>query len=269
MRSTQLTAALVAVMAMTAVAVPAVAGTAATGDLTVSVDQPAAGDEATVTVTANGTTVTNATVGVATVNDTRYEGNGTYLTGENGTVTLPAPAENVTVNVTASADNSSATTQVTLLAESNASSDDGTADDPWAVTPDGPFGQAVAEFVHSLLDNGGVDGRTVSEFVVEHNPGADHRSDDAGPGSEAAENASENSESDDGPGSDDHADDASDDHGDADGHGEADEASENGHGPDDTPGSEHAKADDAEREDGESDDDEGDEEERDAEANDA
>lgn len=262
MRSTQLTAALVAVMAMTAVAVPAVAGTAAADDLTIDVDQPAAGDEATVTVTANGTAITNATVGVATVDNTSYDGTGTYLTGENGTVTLPAPAENVTVNVTASYDNTSSTTQVTLLAESNASSDDGTADDPWAVTPDGPFGQAVAELVHSLLDDGGVDGQTVSEFVVEHNPGADHRSDHADRGSEAAENASENSQADRGPDPDEH-DDASNDHGsDVD-------ASENGHGPDDTPGSEHAKADDAEREDEESDDDEADEKEADSEANDA
>jgi hypothetical protein len=118
-----------------------------------------AGQSATVTVTENGSTVENATVTVAT--DGNYSGTGEYETDEDGTVTLPAPNETVTVDVTATADNETAETTVTLEAEEEA-------EEPMN------FGQRVSSFVQGLLgdeDREGGIGQQVSEFAKENNPG--------------------------------------------------------------------------------------------------
>ena len=139
-------------------------------ELTVSVDQADDGS-ATVTVEANGTTVENATVGVETVdeNDT-YAGRGEYATDENGTVSLPAPEEEVTVAVTATVDDATASTDVTLEA-----ADDGN---------ESAFGKVVSAFVQDLVNDneteGGI-GDSVSEFVRNNNPAADKIPDRAGP----------------------------------------------------------------------------------------
>lgn len=124
----------------------------------------------TVNVTDNGTAVENSSVAVETVdeNDT-YEGTGEYLTDENGTVELVAPEENVTVGVTATFDNETATTEADLIAveDENESS----------------FGQAVSSFVNSINDNetDGPMGVLVANFVLENNPAADKIPDHAGP----------------------------------------------------------------------------------------
>ncbi|SDL95029.1 hypothetical protein SAMN04487949_0281 [Halogranum gelatinilyticum] len=114
---------------------------------------------ATVSVTQYGTDVENATVNVTA--DGNYSGTGEYETDENGTVTLPAPNETVTVDVTATADDETAETTATLEAE-------GEADEPMN------FGQRVSSFVHGLLgdeDREGGIGQQVSEFAKENNPG--------------------------------------------------------------------------------------------------
>lgn len=84
-----------------------------TSDLAVAVAQHDDGT-ATVTVTRNGSAVENAAVTVSA--NRTYAGNGTYTTDANGTVSLPAPARDVGVTVTASAGNDSAQTTATLLA---------------------------------------------------------------------------------------------------------------------------------------------------------
>lgn len=155
-------------MLVVAAVAPAV-GTAVASDGSLGVGVTQADDgTATVTVTHNGSAVQNATVEVSTDNAS-YAGNGTYQTDENGTVSLPAPEQNVTVTVTATHENATASTTTTLVAPE---SDDG--DD--AET----FGQKVSEFVHWLHDNGEeFTPGAVAEFVTEHNPG--NAPDHAGP----------------------------------------------------------------------------------------
>ena len=107
----------VALLVVAVVALGAMAGVAAAdGELGVGVEDT--DGEPTVTVTENGTAVENATVNVTVVDEANesYAGAGEYATDENGTVGLPAPEENVTVDVTATADNRSASTTVDLEA---------------------------------------------------------------------------------------------------------------------------------------------------------
>lgn len=98
------------------------------GELGISVEQHADAT-VTVTVTRNGTPVDNATV---TVEGNAFAGNGTYATDANGTVSLPAPDEDVTVTITAMDDNDVASVTVALdgtsdLSVAIAQHDDGTA----------------------------------------------------------------------------------------------------------------------------------------------
>lgn len=67
---------------------------------------------ATVTVTRNDSAVENATVTVSS--STAYAGNGTYSTDANGTVSLPAPEQDVTIDVTAADEGQTASTRVAL-----------------------------------------------------------------------------------------------------------------------------------------------------------
>ena len=111
-----LTVAVVAVVALSVV------GPAAAADgLDVSVTQE--GDDVTVSVTenstGNSTAVADANVTVADGNTT-YEEAGNYTTDDEGLVELSAPDENVTVTVTATVDNDSASTTADLIAESTA-----------------------------------------------------------------------------------------------------------------------------------------------------
>jgi len=152
----------IAVFAVALLLVASVAPAMAHGDdLAVTVGQDSTGT-GTVTVTHNGTALANSSVTVAAVNGT-YAGAGNYTTDGNGTVSLPAPSENVTVEVTAVCDNDTITTTANLTAV-KASTDERS----------NSFGSLVSAFVHSLFGNdaanGGL-GRIVSTWVLEHNPG--------------------------------------------------------------------------------------------------
>ncbi|MFC7155923.1 hypothetical protein ACFQPA_10700 [Halomarina halobia] len=125
-------------------------------DLTVSQT-----DGVTVAVTQSGSAVENASVAVATSNNSTYAGAGNYVTDGNGTVSLPTPAENVTVAVTATVGNASTTERVELLADRDAPA---------------YFGQRVALLVQQLLADGEGDetlGSIVSEFATGNNPASD------------------------------------------------------------------------------------------------
>ena len=177
----------IAVIAAALLLVASVAPAVATdGSLAVSITQNEGGS-ATATVTHNDTTVENATVEVEAI-DGNYSEEGTYTTDENGTVDLPAPGENVTIEVLAEYGNETASTTAELVA---------TAENE--TTANGSFGARVSAFVHSLLN--GTDeqrriGRLIAGWVTANNPGnaPDHAGppDDTGPPSvtDAGENES-------------------------------------------------------------------------------
>lgn len=163
------------VVALVVGSVAAVSGGAvAATALTVDGEQTDDGT-VTVTVTQNGTAVSNATVEVEALNNTTYAGVGNHTAGENGTAGLPAPERNVTVELTAFANNASDTTTLSLVASAGNETDG-------AANESDPFGLLVSNYVQVLQNEGNVSGQTIAEFVTSHNPGADHRSDDANPG---------------------------------------------------------------------------------------
>ncbi|WP_058367568.1 hypothetical protein [Haloparvum sedimenti] len=148
--------------------------------LSVGVSQTA-GELATVSVTENDTGVANASVDVALAdseNETNvsYAGVGSYTTDVNGTAELPAPEENVTVDVTATAGNESASTTATLLAAAGNETEEATS-----------FGQRLQEFKLELGAN--ATGQDIASWVVANNPG--NAPDHAGPGA-ADDNPSAN-----------------------------------------------------------------------------
>ena len=135
---------------------------------------------ATVSVTANVTddgnttsvNVENASVTVTTDDENvTYDGLGEYETDESGTVGLPAPNESVSIDVTASYDNETATTSLGLDPEV----DEDEGDEP-------SFGEKHSSFVHDLLNSNDTDGpigAAVATHAVENNPG--NAPDHAGP----------------------------------------------------------------------------------------
>ncbi|MDS0281842.1 hypothetical protein [Haloarcula onubensis] len=114
-----------------------------------------------VTVTDNDTAVENATVTVEALDNGTYAAVGEdYATDANGTVTLPEPEENVSVEVTATAGDATGSTTADLTVAGD--SEDGSAN----------FGLRVSSFVDSLLSgNATAIGQQVAQFVTEHNPG--------------------------------------------------------------------------------------------------
>ena len=96
--------------------------------------------------------------------DGGYAGEGTYTTGADGTVELPAPDDGVRLQVSVDAGNRTTTSEVTV-------------NDGVGV----PFGQRVALLVQQLLQGDGnvIVGQAVSEFVRGNNPG--NAPADAGP----------------------------------------------------------------------------------------
>ena len=158
--------------------------TAANDSLDVTTSQD---DGVLVTVTQNGTAAENATVDVTADGNGSYAGTGTFDADESGTVALPAPEENVTLTITASVGDRTATSTLDATVENGTNAS---------------FGQQVSAFVQSLLASGetGI-GQQVSEFVRANNPGnaPDHagppedagKPDHAGPG-DANETATEN-----------------------------------------------------------------------------
>ncbi|UTF54026.1 hypothetical protein [Natronosalvus rutilus] len=171
MRRHTLTAAVLAAAMILSVLAPLGAAAMASGDspLTIDVDQT---DDVVVTIERNGTAADNATLEVTPSDENdSYAGNGTYTADENGTVALPTPEENVSVDLTASADNVTATKSVTLEA---ADDEDEAADS---------FGALVSQFVEeNRNDTDGPFGIAVANFVVQNNPG--NAPDHAGPPSD-------------------------------------------------------------------------------------
>ena len=100
--------------------------------------------------------------------DDGYEGTGTYTTGADGTVEIPAPDEGVRLQISVEAGNRTTTSEVTM-------------NDGVGV----PFGQRVSLFVQQLLQqDGNVSvGQAVSDFVRANNPG--NAPEDAGPSKDA------------------------------------------------------------------------------------
>jgi hypothetical protein len=157
-----------AAVLLLSVAGPAIAGTSETDGLSVGVEQE---DGVTVSVVENGTAAENASVTVTALDNGSYAGEGTYTTDANGTVGLPAPSQNVSVEVVAEHGNLSATTTANLTVSDSG----GEAEDDEA---EGPFGQEVSNFVSDVLEDDSVDnpGQAISEWVTENNPG--HADDD-------------------------------------------------------------------------------------------
>jgi hypothetical protein len=151
----------------------AVAAADSTGnDTTLSVGVTQDDDEVAVSVTRNDTGVANASVLVEPVDNDTYAGTGEYATGDDGEVELPAPAENLSVDVTAEADNETATTTAGLVAvEENETDDNGT----------DSFGKRVSAYILALHNDQNVTriGPYVAAFVTAENPG--NAPDHAGP----------------------------------------------------------------------------------------
>lgn len=159
---------MIAVLLVAAVA-PGFAGATATGGgLAVGVAQDA--DGVTVTVTQNGTAVENASVTVEAANAT-YTGEGTHATDASGAVSLPTPAENVTVTVTAAKGNRTAATTADLVGYE----DDGTltvavgqsSDSVMVSVTDGGYAVENATVTVSALNNGSYAGE--GEYVTDAN----------------------------------------------------------------------------------------------------
>jgi hypothetical protein len=149
----------------------AAADEAGNTELAVSVNQSADGVP-TVSVTDNGTGVTGANVTVAALENATYAGEGNYTT-TNGTVDLPIPEANVSVDVTAAFENATAATTANLTAPAENESENETETES--------FGAEVSAFVNSLLSgdaSGGI-GHQVATFVLANNPG--NAPDHAGP----------------------------------------------------------------------------------------
>ncbi|AUX10771.1 hypothetical protein AArcSl_3164 [Halalkaliarchaeum desulfuricum] len=125
----------------------------------VNVDQDP-GEDAIVTVTDNGTAVENATVNVTLVDEDEnvtYDGVGEYETDEDGTVVLPAPYETVEVEVTATHEDRTASTIVTLEA--------------YEGDPSLPFGQQLQGYMDTIEDDEHPFGHHVANWVTKNNPG--------------------------------------------------------------------------------------------------
>ncbi|MFB6095658.1 MAG: hypothetical protein ABEJ71_04280 [Halodesulfurarchaeum sp.] len=149
--------------------------TASRGDLTesthavlrgphvsLSVKQTAEGN-VSIRVRFNGSAV-NASVEVSG----EYGGAGSYMTGGDGKLLLPAPTHNTTITVTATYKNDSATTTANLTV----AADETKAND---------YAESLVAFIHMLqgMDIDGPLGQQISEFVHAHNPSS--ADDDAGP----------------------------------------------------------------------------------------
>jgi hypothetical protein len=175
-----LAVALAGVLLLSSVAAAGMVGSA-TANESLAVDVENAGnDGATVSVTHDDATLENASVTIeAADEDATYAGTGIYETDENGTVDLPEPAADVTVEVTAEKGNLTGSTTTELIADEE--------DDE-----NGSFGQLVSSFVHEMLNAGDHDGplgQLVSENVTSNNPG--NAPEDAGkPADVGAQNSS-------------------------------------------------------------------------------
>jgi hypothetical protein len=184
------------------VALSMVGSATAADGLSVSVSQD--GDDVTVTVTQNNSSVADADVTVEAGENATYDDAGNYTTDDEGVVELSAPEENVTVAVSAAADNETASTSAALIAEDiaeddneteanesggnvtdvdlNVTTDNGTVDyGNLSVNDSNPFGLYVSSFVHQVMGQNvsGPMGHAVATFATTFNPG--NAPDHAGP----------------------------------------------------------------------------------------
>lgn len=108
-------------------------------------------------VSRGGEAVENATVNVTSSGN--YSGTGTFETGTDGTVSLAAPTENVSITVSATADGDTVSETVELTTE--------------FVGEQKNFGQAVWAFINALRTGNfdGPPGRLISDFATANNPG--------------------------------------------------------------------------------------------------
>ncbi len=159
----KLSALVVGVALVVSMVAPAMAagGVAAAANTDLSVDV-AQNSDGTATVTVTGDDVDNGTVSVAVTDDNAtYGGAGDYgIT--NGTVELPAPSETVNVSVTATVDDTSASTEATLVA--------GGEDEQGYEQKN--FGLYLTSFMGELnsSDTDGPRGLLIADFVVSNNP---------------------------------------------------------------------------------------------------
>ena len=130
--------------------------TLSASELSISVSQDADG-AVSIAVQDGETPVESGTVSVESQAYT-YDGSHEL---ENGTVSLPAPTENVSVTVTATVGNETVTTQAELQA-------------PTDQNPNNDFAESLVRFIHFLQSDGtdGPMGHAISDFVHEHNPAA-------------------------------------------------------------------------------------------------
>lgn len=145
--------------------------TADDGGLSIGVQEGAGRVTISVTNAENGTPVAGANVSVTS--DDPYNGTGDYVTGDDGTVSIPAPEGNRTVTATirAEADGLTGETTVTLHGHDGEGPEET------------PFGISLAAFVQSMKGLGvdGPLGQVISSFATENNPGADNKPEHAGP----------------------------------------------------------------------------------------
>lgn len=117
---------------------------------------------ATVTVTENGSAAAGANVTVEPVDsNATYGGSGQYVTDENGTAGLPAPEDDVLVDIAARYNNSTAST-TTMLEAAEAPPNNTT------------FGSLVTTFIGDYRADNNTSqplGLALASFVVANNPG--------------------------------------------------------------------------------------------------
>ena len=166
-----------------------VIGPAAAADrLDVSVSQD--GDDVMVSVTENGTQNSTAVEGATVTVDGPNTTYGDYVTGDEGTVELPAPEDNVTAHIVASVGNRTGSITAHLTADStgnkttvpaypvefnaNETLDDGTVNYSNVSVEDSvPFGLYVRSLVHTAVDTNPTNtvGQIVAPFATTFNPG--------------------------------------------------------------------------------------------------
>ncbi|WP_227374770.1 hypothetical protein [Haladaptatus halobius] len=161
------------------VAAPAFAGTGEEG-MTVGVSQT---DGVVVTVTSNGTAVENASVAVEALNNSTYSGAGRF-TSDLRRERDGFPADPGEQHHGRSRCEERQPERFDHRDAARALEEE---------TGDGPLGQRVSAFVHALISGKDVKhpDRTISDWVTQHNPGADKKSDRAGPKDSAKKNGKE------------------------------------------------------------------------------
>lgn len=168
---TRLLATLLAAAVILSVATPVALAT-----IPATIDVEQAASTYAVTVTHNETPVNDSTVTVTPTDPNASYAGVEGVTDDDGTVTFDQPQNETEVNVTATWNGTTVQSSVTL---------DGMGDDEGQTA--NAFGQEVVDHLNEIMQGLGIDsnepiGQQLSAWIVENNPGADHRSDNANPG---------------------------------------------------------------------------------------